>query len=31
LAIDAFTTIYARQLRIVSAPLYQLFVQKNPA
>ncbi|HWR00892.1 MAG TPA: class I SAM-dependent methyltransferase [Chlorobaculum sp.] len=27
-AIDAFTTIYCRKLRILSAPLYQLFVQK---
>lgn len=28
-AIDAFTTIYCRQLKILSAPLYQLYIQKN--
>ena len=27
-AVDAFTNIYCRKLRIISAPLYQLFVQK---
>jgi predicted O-methyltransferase YrrM len=27
-AIDAFTNIYSRQLQILSAPLYQLYVQK---
>jgi predicted O-methyltransferase YrrM len=28
LAIDAFTNIFARKLRIMRAPLYQIFVQK---
>ena len=28
LAIDAFTTIYCRKIRVISAPLYQLYVQK---
>ena len=28
LAIDAFTNIYSRKMRIISAPLYQLYVQK---
>lgn len=28
LAIDAFTNIYCRKIRILSAPLYQLYVQK---
>jgi len=28
LAIDAFTNIYCRKLRVLSAPLYQLYVQK---
>lgn len=27
-AIDAFTNIYCRKIRIISAPLYQLYVQK---
>jgi predicted O-methyltransferase YrrM len=27
-AIDAFTNIYCRKIRVVSAPLYQLYVQK---
>lgn len=27
-AIDAFTNIYCRKLRIISAPLYQLYVEK---
>jgi predicted O-methyltransferase YrrM len=27
-AIDAFTTIYCRKLKIISAPLYQLYVRK---
>jgi hypothetical protein len=27
-AIDAFTNIYCRKVRIISAPLYQLYVQK---
>jgi predicted O-methyltransferase YrrM len=27
-AIDAFTNLYCRKLRIISAPLYQLYVQK---
>lgn len=27
-AIDAFTNLYCRQLRIVSAPLYQVYIQK---
>jgi predicted O-methyltransferase YrrM len=27
-AIDAFTNLYSRKLRILTAPLYQLFVQK---
>jgi predicted O-methyltransferase YrrM len=28
LAIDAFTNIYCRKIRVMSAPLYQLYVQK---
>jgi predicted O-methyltransferase YrrM len=28
MAIDTFTTIYARKVRILPAPLYQLYVQK---
>ena len=28
LAIDAFTNIYCRKLRIISTPLYQLYIQK---
>jgi predicted O-methyltransferase YrrM len=28
LAIDAFTNIYCRKLKIISGPLYQLYVQK---
>lgn len=28
LAIDAFTNIYCRKTRIISAPLYQLYIQK---
>ncbi len=28
LAIDAFTNIYCRKIRVISAPLYQLYVQK---
>jgi predicted O-methyltransferase YrrM len=31
IAIDAFTTIYCRKLNILSAPLYQLYVQKTAA
>jgi len=27
-AIDAFTNIYCRKIRVISAPLYQLYVQK---
>jgi hypothetical protein len=27
-AIDAFTNLYCRKLRILQAPLYQLYVQK---
>jgi predicted O-methyltransferase YrrM len=27
-AIDAFTNIYCRKLRVISAPIYQLYVQK---
>jgi len=27
-AIDAFTNIYCRKVRIISAPLYQIYVQK---
>lgn len=31
-AIDAFTTLYSRKLRVLAnLPLYQLYVQKNPA
>lgn len=30
-AIDAFTNLYARKLRVLPAPLYQLFVQKTHA
>lgn len=29
MAIDAFTNIYCRKLRVLSAPLYQLYVQKT--
>ena len=29
IAIDAFINIYIRELRIMTAPLYQLFIQKN--
>jgi len=28
IAIDAFTNIYSRKLNILSAPLYQLYIQK---
>ena len=28
LAIDAFTNIYCRKIKVISAPLYQLYVQK---
>jgi predicted O-methyltransferase YrrM len=28
IAIDAFTNIYSRKLRILRAPLYQLYIQK---
>ena len=28
MAIDAFTNIYCRKIRVISAPLYQLYVQK---
>ena len=28
IAIDAFTNIYCRKLRIIGAPLYQLYMQK---
>lgn len=28
-AIDAFTTLYARKIRIIPAPLWQMFVQKT--
>lgn len=28
-AIDAFTNIYCRKLRILTAPLYQLYIQKT--
>jgi predicted O-methyltransferase YrrM len=28
LAIDAFTNIYCRKVRVISAPLYQLYIQK---
>ena len=27
-AIDAFTNIYCRKMRVLSAPLYQLYIQK---
>lgn len=27
-AIDAFTNIYCRKIRVISAPLYQLYIQK---
>jgi hypothetical protein len=31
-AIDAFTTLYSQKLRILpNLPLYQLYIQKNPA
>ena len=29
LAIDSFTNLYCRKLRIISAPLYQLYIQKT--
>jgi len=29
IAIDAFTNIYSRKLRIIRAPLYQLYIQKQ--
>jgi predicted O-methyltransferase YrrM len=31
IAIDAFTNIYSRKLRIMRAPLYQLYIQKTSA
>jgi hypothetical protein len=27
-AIDAFTNIYCRKIKVLSAPLYQLYIQK---
>jgi hypothetical protein len=28
IAIDSFTNIYCRKIRIISAPLYQLYIEK---